>query len=139
MTTPYKSKEDNAIAVWLVLEQAQGQGRSLPELVEATGLTHYQVQNGIREINRVLQATKERPIMVKTEGWRYVLPEFYDEMLPWTVTRLRDILTRLRTEQKRFEAALAKWPNDVSRLIPRQIERLIEDLSDVMEHAGPAA
>jgi hypothetical protein len=139
VTRPYQSKEDSAIAVWVALETARDVGRSMAELIKDTGLTRYQVQTGLGEINRVKQLSKEQPIMVDTSGWRYVLPEFYDDLLPWTVNRLKDTLTRLHTERVRFQAAAAKWPDDVGRLIPRQIDRLIEDLSDVMEHVGPAA
>jgi hypothetical protein len=124
------------VAVWVCLEGARSDGRSMVELMRDTGLTRSQVENGLQEINRVKQLANQQPVMVKTEGWRYVLPEFYDDLLPWTVNRLRDALSRLTTERVRFAAAAAKWPEDVGRLIPRQIDRLIEDLSDLMEHVG---
>lgn len=136
MKRVYQSREDSAIAVWVRLETAQGDGRSMAELVADTGLTRAQVENGLQEINRVKQLANQQPVMIKTEGWRYVLPEFYDDLLPWTINRLRDALTRLTTERVRFAAAAAKWPEEVGRLIPRQIDRLIEDLTDLMEHVG---
>jgi hypothetical protein len=139
MTRPRQSKEKSAIAVWMALEEARDHGLSLLELIDTTGLTRSQVSTGLEEINRVRQLDRQQPIMVNTDGWRYVLPEFYEELLPWTRNRLMDALTRLKTERVRFEAAVGKWPSEVGRLIPRQIDRLIEDLTDVMEHVGPAA
>jgi hypothetical protein len=49
------------------------------------------------------------PIMVNPDGWRYVLPEFWDALMPW-------------------------WPTQVGRTLPRLIKRLVEDLEEALAH-----
>lgn len=132
MTRPYRSREDCAIEVWVALETAQNGGLSLVDLIATTGMTRSQVKAGLREINHVKQLASEQPIMVDPSTWCYVLPEYYDELLPWTVNRVRDLLTRLMAEQSRIDAAALRWPDTVSRTIPRLVKRLIEDLSEVL-------
>jgi len=129
----YRHREDCAIEVWVALETVQDGGLSLVELVRRTGLTENQVKAGLREINHVKQLAKEQPIMVNPDGWRYVLPEYYPDLLPWTVNRIRDLLTRLQAERVRMLAAKAKWPDNVGRDIPKLVDRLIEDMTEVFE------
>jgi hypothetical protein len=135
--TVHRSKEDLAIEVWVALETAQDGGLSLIELTQETGFTKNQVKAGLKEINHVKQLASEQPVMVDTTGWRYVLPEYYDKMLPWTIRRVRDLLTRLRAEETRIEAAALKWPtNPSARSVPRLVKRLVEDLTEVLAQVG---
>lgn len=129
----YRHREDCAIEVWIALETVQDGGLSLVELAKKTGLTVNQVKAGLREINHVKQLANEQPIMVNPDGWRYVLPEYYPDLLPWTINRIHDLLTRLEAERVRILAAKAKWPESVGRDIPKLIDRLMEDMTDALE------
>jgi hypothetical protein len=128
----YRHREDCAIEVWIALESVQDGGLSLVELTKTTGLTQNQVKAGLREINHVKQLANEQPIMVNPDGWRYVLPEYYPDLLPWTINRIRDLLTRLQAERVRIMAAKAKWPAEVGRDIPKLVDRLTEDMTDAL-------
>lgn len=131
--TTHKSKDDCATDVWVALELAQGKGKSLLELMAITGMTRNQVKAGLKEINHIRQLDKQQPIMVSPrDDWRYILPEYYRDLLPWTLNRVKDLLTRLRAEQTRIDAAALRWPDTVRPTIPRLIKRLVEDLEEVV-------
>jgi hypothetical protein len=133
MGTPHRDREDCAIDVWVALETANSDGLSMTDLMTVTGMTHGQVKAGLKEINHVKQLANEQPIMVNpSAGWKYILPEYFPDLLPWTVNRLRDLLTRLQAERARILAAKAKWPEVVGRDIPKQVDRLTEDLTDML-------
>lgn len=133
--TPHRSREDLAVEIWVALETANSDGMSMAELSTHTGFTRNQVKTGLNEINHVKQLANEQPIAVNVRaGWKYVLPEYYqDDLLPWTRNRMKDLFTRLEAEQARIDAAAKKWPEVVSRSIPRLVKRLLEDLSEVKE------
>jgi len=134
------SSEDCATEVWVALEQAGEDGLTLPELMEETNLSHSQVKAGLREINHVKQLANEQPIIVDPSGgYTYILPEFFADLLPWTINRANDLRTRLQAEQQRIEAAAAKWPTEVGRVIPRMIARLVEDLGELLALVGEKA
>lgn len=117
--------------VWDELERARPTPLTLPDLTRRTGLTIYQVQNGLEHINRQKQLEKKQPIAYYPGGG-YVLPDSYAELLPWQLNRWKDLLTRARTSRTRHLAALEAWPKDVRKRTVKDIDRLIEDLSDVL-------
>ena len=136
---PYQSKEESAVEVWVALEEAGDQGLTLIELQEHTGLTRSQVKAGIAEVNHIKQLSEEQPIMVRTKDWCYVLPETYQELLPWTINRLGDMMTRLQTERTRLGAAKGRWPKTIPRHIGTLVDRLIEDLGELVRSTQESA
>jgi hypothetical protein len=136
MSARKQPTEDTAEMCWLALEQAGEPGLSLLDLMAETGLTRNQVKAGIREINRIKQLAHEQPIMVNPHTWAYVLPELYKDLLPWTYNRLTDMKTRLVTEKARLGAASGKWPKEVPGHVAKDVDRLIEDLSDLIDTLG---
>ena len=101
-----------------------------------TGLTRNQVKAGIREINRIKQLrTSSRSWSTRTVG-PMSCRSSYKDLLPWTYNRLTDMKTRLVTEKaaRRRAGQVAQWKCPATSR--NDVDRLIEDLSDLIDTLG---
>lgn len=125
---------DRADRVWIHLWNAGPNGMSFAEVRRAEGLTWSEARHALAYINRELQASERQPIVSQHHGRRvvYVLPDFVIDAKEYSENRLRDLRTRLRTEFTRLEATRARWPREIHRITMRSIERVIEDVDDLI-------
>lgn len=137
--TKWTRREESGERVWDELAAAAGPLTFL-DLMAATGLTRSQVRKGLEYINHHYQETMGQPLAVVRvySGGKgrpqdaYSLPDVWSDQMPWSLNRLRDLLTRARTESTRARASEAKWPSDVSPFLGHSLDRLVTDIEYVL-------
>lgn len=129
-----RNVDDVAIEIWVLLGRAGERGRTRRELMNELKITASQCRAGIGRINHVIQADRGQPIAIRREGpgYYYVLPEHYSDFVPWAMELQKHLLTRARTETKRWRAAADKWPDSpAARLARKTLSRVEEDVADL--------
>lgn len=140
MPRPYVKVDDAALLVWDELERVGAAGADMAELEAATDLTRVQIRRGIRRLKHVLQIPNRQPIAIIMPGYRYVLTEYWNEERDYILNRLRDLMTRMQGIEPTIEAAALKWGRrGARRTLARQVIRIREDVSDLLEAADSAS
>jgi hypothetical protein len=137
---PYTKVDDAALLVWQALIDAGAAGLDMDGLEAETGLKRPQIRKGIRRLKEVLQVPNKQPIACSIPGYRYVLTEDWPEERDYITTRLKDLMTRLVGIEPTIEAAALKWGRrGTRRTLARQVVRIREDVSDLLDAADAEA
>lgn len=123
--------EDAANDIWAAIESGGATGRTRDELLLDTGLTPSQFANGLGFLKDLLQEQRERPIAI-TKDHRYVLPENIVDSNDYLVSLMRGLHTRLTRTDHGTTAYVSKFKPLDGRLLEKSMQRLIEDLGDVL-------
>lgn len=129
----YRKTLRHADKVWELLTDAGDEGLSRWEIVEESGLTFGQVGRALNYIKDIFQDDRVQPLAYSPQTYHYVLTQLEVEetaYVRWSLKRLESMVRRL---EPNIEAAHKKFDSLHFKHLTRNIQRVGEDLTAVLE------